>query len=68
MALTQGAKSKFPCPVCLVPGENLHDGVVYGSRTSESMQEAYNIADEMTTADERETYLQGFGLRYIQVS
>lgn len=68
MALTRGAKSKFPCPVCLVPSEELHDGVVYDSRTTESMQQVYDTADEMTTAAEREKYLQGFGLRYIEVS
>jgi hypothetical protein len=67
MALTRGTNSNFPCPVCLIPNEKLHDGTVYDSRTSESMQDVYNLAEGMSTAEEREAHLKDYGLRYVKV-
>lgn len=67
MALTRGVKAKFPCPVCLVPGEELHNGTVHESRTSEKMQEVYKVAKGMRTAEERKEHLKGYGLRGIEV-
>lgn len=67
MALTRGTNSNFPCPVCLVPNEKLHEGVIYDLRTSESMEGVYNTAGAMRTAKDREKYLKGYGLRYIKV-
>lgn len=68
MALVRGTNSNFPCPVCLVPNDKLCDGVVYDSRTSKSMQEVYDVAEKMSTADERESHLRGYGLRYVKVA
>ena len=68
MTLVHGTNSNFPCPICLVPNDKLCDGVVYDSRTSESMQQVYNTADKMGTVDERETYLKGYSLRYAKVA
>ena len=48
MALIRGTNSNFPCPVCLVPNEKLHDGIVYDCRTSESMEEVYKTAEAMS--------------------
>lgn len=67
MALVRGTNSNFPCPVCLVPNEKLHDGVIYDLRTSESMERAYSEAEGMRTAEEREEHLKSYGLRYIRV-
>lgn len=67
MALTRGAKAKFPCPVCLVPNEKLHEGVVHDLRTSESMQRVYEMAKGANTSEERETLLKNYGLRYVKV-
>ena len=67
MALTRGAKCKFPCPVCLVPREELHKGAVYARRTTQTMKEVYNRAKDMSKAEE-EQLLKSFGLRGIEVS
>lgn len=67
MALTRGTNSNFPCPICLVPNEKLHEGTVYESRTSESMQNVYSAAEGMRTAEEREMHLRAYGLRYVKV-
>ena len=67
MALVRGATSNFPCPVCLVPNGGLHAGTMHALRTSENMQQVYNVACEFSTIDERENYLRGYGLRYVEV-
>lgn len=67
MALIRGTNSNFPCPVCLIPNEKLHDGIVYDCRTSESMEEVYKTAEAMSTVERREEYLKSYGLQYIKV-
>ena len=67
MALNRGSKSNFPCPICLVPNEELHNGTVHEARTSESMQNVYRVAEGMRTVEERKEYLKGYGLRPIKV-
>lgn len=67
MALIRGTNSKFPCPVCLVPGDELCKGRVYALRTTETMEKVYDEACQMSTASERNNHLKGYGLRYAQV-
>ena len=67
MALNRGVRSKFPCPVCLVPCDELHNGTVHECRTSESMQNVYRVAEEMRTADERKEHLKAYGIRPVKV-
>jgi hypothetical protein len=67
MALTRGTNSDFPCPVCLVPKEEMCKGVVYALRTTETMKEVYNEAMEVETAKEKEEILKSAGLRGVEV-
>ena len=66
MALIRGVKSKFPCPVCLVPDIQLSDGSTHPPRTSEDMQRVYVEADALPSG-EREEHLKSHGLRYVKV-
>ena len=66
MALVRGAKSKFPCPVCLVPAEGMCTGALGTLRTAETMKQVYHEAEEMET-EEREKLLKSHGLRYVMV-
>ena len=67
MALTRGTKSNFPCPVCLVPKEEMHRGVIGSLHTTETMREIYNEAMEMSTAEQCEALLKSFSLCGIEV-
>ena len=66
MALVRGTRSKFPCPVCLVPAEGMCTGTLGTLRTTESMKQVYHEAEEMETT-EREDLLKSYGLRYVVV-
>uniref|UniRef100_A0A8H8CLW5 Uncharacterized protein n=1 Tax=Psilocybe cubensis TaxID=181762 RepID=A0A8H8CLW5_PSICU len=66
MALTRGATSNFPCPVCLVPKENLSNlTTVYPYRTSAEMKHIYTEAQNFTAKD-KENYLKEYGLRNVE--
>ena len=67
MALICGRRGGFPCPICLVPRDEMCTGVVGDLRTTKSMEELYKIASEMDTAEEREALLKGYSARYIKV-
>ena len=67
MALIRGRRGGFPCPICLVPRDEMCTGVVGDLRTTESMEELYKMASEMGTAEERENLLKGYSARYIKV-
>ena len=66
MALIRGVKSKFPCPVCLVPDSQMSDGSTHPLRTLESMQEVYDEAQAMSST-EKEKHLKKYGLRDVKV-
>ena len=66
MALIRGTKSKFPCPICLVPDTQMSDGSTHPLRTSEDMQKVYEEADAMPSG-ECEEHLKMHGLRYVKV-
>jgi len=67
MALIRGIGSHAPCPICLVPGDelsNLSDD--FELRSKSSMQEAYESSKDMSAA-ESETAFKALGLRDIEV-
>ena len=66
MALVRGVKCNFPCPVCLVPNEELSKGEVYALRTTKTMKEIYHKAKEMLVKD-RDDLLKDYGLRNVEV-
>lgn len=68
MALTRGTSCDFPCPICLVPREEMHKGTVYPVRTIQSMKKVYEDACDMRTVAEANKHLQAHGLRKILVS
>lgn len=68
MALTRGATCDYPCPICLVPKQEMHKGTVYPIRTTQSMKKVYEDTHTMRTTTEADKHLQGHGLRGILVS
>ena len=68
MVLTRGTTCDFPCPICLVPKLEMHNGTVYPIRTTQSMKKVYEDACEMRTVAESEKHLQGHGLQEILVN
>ena len=66
MALIRGGKSKFPCPICLVPHTQMSDGSKHGLRTTEDMQRVLDEAQRMPSK-EREEHLKAYGLRNVKV-
>ncbi|RDB28873.1 hypothetical protein Hypma_015251 [Hypsizygus marmoreus] len=67
MALTRGLNAKFPCPICLVPDDKLMDlEEVFTPRTSESMIQVFNEAQEMRTIKDLDAHLQSYGLRNVE--
>ena len=67
MALTRGVNASFPCPVCLVPKEEIPNlSVTHHLRTSEEMQAVWNRASELN-ATEKEELLKSYGLQDVQV-
>lgn len=68
MALTRGANSYAPCPVCLVPKEAMGDlSQLYPLRTPDLMKSIYQEAIKMK-AGEAEKLLKPYGLRKVDVS
>jgi hypothetical protein len=67
MALNRGTKCKFPCPVCLVPGDEMCKGGMSTQRTTKTMEKVYKEAMEKDTAEERENHLKNKGLRGVEV-
>ncbi|KAG1838862.1 hypothetical protein DFJ58DRAFT_718667 [Suillus subalutaceus] len=67
MSLTRGIKSLWPCPVCLVPHDNLLDALkTYPRRTSDQLQNILQVARGKQTAEERDDTLKQYGLRDVQ--
>jgi len=68
MSLTRGIKSLWPCPVCLVPHDDLLDALkTYPRRTSDQSQNILQVARGKQTAEERDDTLKQYGLRDVQV-
>lgn len=69
MALTRGQNSNHPCPVCLVPKEELTTySQQYEIRTTQSMKNAVMTARAQKTQKLREEVLMRLGLRDADVS
>ena len=67
MTLIRGLGSKAPCPVCLVPGDQLTNlSETFEQRTKENMQKIYEDAKELNAMD-KEELLKTFGLREVEV-
>lgn len=68
IALTRGASSLFPCPICLVPADKLFDLFAdYPIRTALSAEALIKQARTLTTQEERNNLLKAQGLHDIQV-
>ena len=68
MALICGIKANYPCPVCLVPKEELSNlSKMYELRTTTGMQEIWSAVQEMN-ATQQEPHLWEHGLRDVQVA
>ena len=68
MALIQGVNSHYPCPVCLVPSEDLSNlSKIYPLRTTETMKEVYETAQRAETMAAKEAVLKEYGLRNVEV-
>ncbi|KAG1836159.1 hypothetical protein F4604DRAFT_2008209 [Suillus subluteus] len=66
MSLTRGIMSLWPCPVCLVPRDDLWDtSKSYRRRTSKDSQAVINAAHAKETFEEREELLKEQALRLI---
>ncbi|KAG1756658.1 uncharacterized protein EDB91DRAFT_1233427 [Suillus paluster] len=66
MALIRGLMGKFPCPVCLVPREELSKGLnAYQFRMSEDAKALHAQAQESTTLEAREQVLSSESLRDV---
>jgi len=68
MTLIRGINSHYPCPVCLVPAEDLSNlSKVYPLRTTEKMKEVYETAQRAETIAAKEAILKDYGLRNVEV-
>lgn len=67
MALIRGGGSDFPCPICLVPGDQMSDGLTHKLQTTRRMQQVYNEAMALPTKTQQNEHLQKYGLRGVKV-
>jgi hypothetical protein len=68
MSLIRGFRGKFPCPICLVPGDELADiSKTWPQWTAAHTQELLNNARGLNKTD-RENLLSKNGIRNINVS
>ena len=67
MALIWGTKSLFPCPICLVPKEEMSKGSVGALRTTGSMEQVYEEAYKMDTVKSKDEHTKKYGLQYVKV-
>ena len=67
MALIRGLNSHAPCPVCLVPGNQLADlSTAFELRTKEKMMDHYRRAQDVNVA-QGDAILKAIGLRNVEV-
>ena len=68
IAAVRGMGADFPCPVCLIPKDELPGlGRTFPARTTAEMREVYQRAQSADTLAERNTILQAVGLRDVEV-
>ncbi|KAF8833931.1 hypothetical protein BDN67DRAFT_992758 [Paxillus ammoniavirescens] len=71
MTLIHGVMSKFPCPVCLIPREELSKSALSGlfeRRMHDNVIKTLNEAREQDRADQKEVILIARGLRDVDNS
>ncbi|TFK17829.1 hypothetical protein FA15DRAFT_733009 [Coprinopsis marcescibilis] len=67
MATIRGINSKCPCPICLVPGDELDQiSKTYPLRTTEEMKRVYDKAQACKTLKDRNETLMRVGLRDVK--
>lgn len=64
-----GAKSKFPCPICLIPKEHLHElaHIHWPERTKDSTKEVLERASRQQWDKDRKVILKEQSIRNIPV-
>jgi hypothetical protein len=68
ISLIRGINSKFPCPVCLVPGDKLTDlSTDYPLRTTAEMENVYKSSVTMNAVGSEEL-LKNYGLCAVSVT
>ena len=69
MVVIRGFGSYAPCPVCLIPGDQLANlSTIFPLRTKEQMIKYYKEAqDPDLNVAEKEQILKGIGLRSVEV-
>jgi hypothetical protein len=68
MTLIRGVQGLYPCPVCLVPWDQLSDlSVRHVLRTAEQTQGILREADAAQTRGAAEELLKDYGLRDVKV-
>lgn len=68
MALIRGGMGLFPCPVCLVPKDQLSEySLKFTPRTGKDAQDVFNTAMSQKLIKDREALLQSCSLRPVQV-
>ncbi|KIJ07425.1 hypothetical protein PAXINDRAFT_164593 [Paxillus involutus ATCC 200175] len=68
MTLIRGVRSKFPCPVCLIPREEILNAAIsgpYERRKRENVVKTLEEARSQERADEKEVVLRAQGLRDV---
>ncbi|KAH9477174.1 hypothetical protein JR316_0011092 [Psilocybe cubensis] len=66
IALTRGATSNYPCPICLVPNDALSNlTACYPIRSAAGMERIHSEAQKLNAKD-REEHLKRYGLRNVE--
>ncbi|KAG1898719.1 uncharacterized protein F5891DRAFT_1129341 [Suillus fuscotomentosus] len=66
MSLTRGVMSLWPCPICLIPRDELWDtSKQYTRRIADTLRDIVLAAQEMDTHEEQEELLKQHGLRNV---
>ena len=71
MTLTRGVMSKFPCPVCLIPREELAKPGQSGPFQQRSVEQTFQTVQKARaarSAEEKEAILSAESLRDVDVS
>jgi hypothetical protein len=68
MALIRGLQSNFPCPICLIPKDQLSKLQGYPARDPAQSQATVSSARDASNVKERERILKEYSLHNVDVS
>ena len=68
MALIRGLQSNFPCPICLIPKDQLSKLQVFPARDQAQSRAIVSSARDASSVKERERVLKEYSLRNVDVS